>query len=180
MKFKTNLTLILGLAAMIFGCNQTSEKSSTEDSTALANSRMQIASMLDSFNIAAANADFSNYFNFYTEDAIFIGTDATEHWDKKAFMEWAKPAFDKKKTWNFKSIDRHIYFGKDGETAWFDELLNTSMKICRGSGVVVKQNDQWKLEQYVLSMTIPNELITPVIKIKAPIEDSLMYKISGK
>lgn len=95
-------------------------------------------------------------------------------------MEWSKPAFDKKKTWNFKSIDRHIYFGKDGETAWFDELLNTSMKICRGSGVVMKQNDQWKIEQYVLSMTIPNDLIAPVIKIKAPIDDSLINKISGK
>lgn len=66
MKFKTNLTLILGFLAILFGCNQTSEKSSTPDSTALANSRKQIASMLDSFNIAAANADFSNYFNFYT------------------------------------------------------------------------------------------------------------------
>lgn len=180
MKMKLNLALIIGWTIILFSCNQAIQKPSAPDSTSLANSRKEIASMLDSFNIAAANSNYATYFNFYTENAIFIGTDATEHWDKKAFMEWAKPAFDKKKTWNFKSIDRHIYFGKDGETAWFDELLNTSMKICRGSGVVVKLNDQWKIEQYVLSMTIPNDLIGPVIKIKAPIEDSLINKISGK
>jgi hypothetical protein len=48
------------------------------------------------------------------------------------------------------------------------------MKICRGSGVLVKQNDEWKVQQYVLSMTIPNEKITEVLKIKSPIEDSLI------
>lgn len=134
----------------------------------------KISSMLDSFNIAAANADFNRYFQFYTDDAIFIGTDATENWNKVAFMKWAKPAFDEKRTWNFKSMKRNIYFGPNPDMAWFDELLNTQMKICRGSGVVVKQDNQWKVQQYVLSMTIPNEKIDEVLKIKAPIEDSLM------
>jgi ketosteroid isomerase-like protein len=179
MKWKPNLSVLLGLIVTLHGCNQSVVKSPAPDAADLANSKKQIASMLDSFNIAAANSNYNAYFNFYTDDATFIGTDATEHWDKKAFMEWAKPAFDKKKTWNFKSIDRHIYFAKDGEIAWFDELLNTGMKICRGSGVVVKQGGLWKIEQYVLSMTIPNDLIDPVIKIKAHIEDSLINKISG-
>jgi hypothetical protein len=44
-----------------------------------------------------------------------------------------------------------------GKTAWFDELLNTQMKICRGSGVLVKIGQEWKIKQYVLSMTIPND-----------------------
>ena len=52
--------------------------------------------MLDSFNLAAANAAYQEYFNYYTEDGTFNGTDATENWDKKAFMAWAKPFFDKK------------------------------------------------------------------------------------
>jgi hypothetical protein len=41
------------------------------------------------------------------------------------------------KAWSF-ALERHIYFDKTGKTAWFDELLNTQMKICRGSGVLVK------------------------------------------
>jgi hypothetical protein len=31
------------------------------------------------------------------------------------------------------------------QTAWFDELLDTQMKICRGSGILVKENKQWKI-----------------------------------
>lgn len=142
--------------------------------------RERINVTLDQFNEAAANADFEKYFNFFTEDAIFMGTDATEHWDKKSFMSWSKPHFDKKKTWHFKSMERHIYFDKTGNLAWFDELLNTQMKICRGSGILVKQGDQWKVQQYVLSMTVPNEHTDAVIKIKAPVEDVLIQKLSQK
>ena len=60
--------------------------------------------MLDSFNRAAAKADFNSYFDFYTDDAIFTGTDATERWDKKAFMLWAKPIFDKGRAWDFTAL----------------------------------------------------------------------------
>ena len=126
--------------------------------------------MLDAFNVAAANADYNAYFNFYTSNAIFIGTEATEYWNKDAFMIWAKTYFDKKKTWKFKALSRNIYFDKYENIAWFDELLNTQMKICRGSGVVVKEKNGWKVQQYVLSTTIPNAEMDKVIKIKAPID----------
>jgi hypothetical protein len=58
--------------------------------------------------------------------------------------------------------------------AWFDEL-STQMKICRGSGVLVKIGNDWKIKHYVLSMTVPNENVE-VVKIKTPIEDALMQK----
>jgi hypothetical protein len=95
-------------------------------------------------------------------------------------MVWSKPFFDKKRTWNFTSIDRHIYFSSNDDIAWFDELLNTQMKICRGSGVVVLQNNQWRVLQYVLSMTIPNSQADTITKIKAAIEDPLINKLSSK
>jgi ketosteroid isomerase-like protein len=135
---------------------------------------LQIVQLLDSFNVAAANAEFDKYFSFFTEDAIFIGTDATERWDKVGFMKWAKPFFTKKTTWNFKALERHIYLDKAGKIAWFDELLNTQMKICRGSGVLVKIGNQWKIKQYVLSMTIPNAQIDSIVPLKAPIENTLI------
>jgi ketosteroid isomerase-like protein len=145
-----------------------------------ANDEKQISSMLDSFNVAAAKADYNKYFSYYTEDAIFTGTDATERWDKKAFMAWAKPIFDKGRAWNFTALQRHIYFDKTGNLAWFDELLNTQMKICRGSGVLVKQGDSWKVQQYILSTTIPNDQLDSIIKIKAPVEDSLINTLQKK
>ena len=136
----------------------------------------QINLMLDSFNLAAAKADYKAYFNFYIDDAIFTGTDATERWDKKEFMHYAKPFFDKGKAWSFKSMERHIYFDKTGKVAWFDELLNTQMKICRGSGVLIKQGNSWKIQQYILSATIPNPIMDQVIKLKSGIEDSLINR----
>lgn len=138
----------------------------------------EINTLLDNWHKAAANAEFENYFNALDENAIFIGTDATENWDKKAFQAFAKPYFDKGKAWNFSALERHIYFSSDKKTAWFDELLNTQMKICRGSGVAVLVGKQWKIKHYVLSMTVPNDNTNEVIKIKAPIEDALIEKLN--
>lgn len=138
----------------------------------------QIHLLLDNWHRAAAQANFEDYFNAMNDDAIFIGTDATENWNKKAFQAYSKPYFDKGKAWSFSPLERHIYFSKDGKTAWFDELLNTQMKICRGSGVVEKVKGVWKIKHYVLSMTIPNDNSDAVIKIKAPIEDALIDKLN--
>lgn len=134
----------------------------------------QINRTLDAWHKAAAEANFNAYFGLMTEDAIFIGTDPTENWNKKAFQAYSKPYFDKGKAWDFKAIERHVYFDNSGKLVWFDELLNTQMKICRGSGVLVKIGKEWKIKHYVLSMTIPNDNTNEVIKIIAPIEDALL------
>ena len=139
-----------------------------------------INTVLDKWHEAAANANYENYFMPLTEDAIFIGTDATENWNKEDFMDWAKPYFDRGKAWSFTSMERNIYFDKTGNTAWFDELLNTQMKICRGSGVLIKKGNDWKISQYVLSMTIPNDQVTEVVTLKAPIEDKMILKMKRK
>ena len=92
-------------------------------------------------------------------------------------MVWAKPYFDKGKAWNFTSLKRNITFSADGKYAWFDELLDTQMKICRGSGVLEKIGGKWKIRQYVLSMTVPNDVNDQVTAIKARIEDALMTEL---
>jgi hypothetical protein len=48
------------------------------------------------------------------------------------------------------------------------------MKICRGSGVLVRINNTWKIKHYVLSMTIPNDNTNEVVKIKASLEDPIL------
>ena len=170
---------VLMIIGYLCSCNQ-STKTTDNPVVDTAKEKVQINTMLDSFNRAAAKADYTGYFNFYTDDAIFTGTDATERWDKKQFMVWAKPFFDRGKAWDFTALKRHIYFNKTCSLAWFDELLNTQMKICRGSGVLVKQGDEWKVQQYILSTTVPNDVLDSVIKVKAPVEDSLIKKFSEK
>ena len=141
--------------------------------------KVNINVTIDNWHKAAATANYETYFGLMTDDAIFIGTDATENWNKKAFQAYAKPHFDKGKAWNFTALERNVFVDKSGKTAWFDELLNTQMKICRGSGVLVKINKQWKIKHYVLSMTIPNENSSEAMKIKAS-EDLLIKKLQAK
>lgn len=170
-KLTTAYTLIL----FILGFSLLNAQSKTR----FEKEKSEISTMLDAFNVAAAKADYTGYFNFFADESTFIGTDATEIWNKNEFMVWAKPYFDKKKTWNFKALKRNIYFSKDGKLAWFDELLDTQMKICRGSGVVEKINGSWKVKQYVLSVTVPNEVVDKVVVEKAPIEDALIQKLKS-
>ncbi len=133
--------------------------------------------LLNDWHTAAANADYNSYFDKIAEEGYFIGTDAKENWDKKAFTVFAKPHFDKGKAWNFKALERNIYFSKDGKTAWFDELLDTWMKVCRGSGVLEKVGNEWKIKHYVLSMTVPNEVTKEILPIKAKYEDAVIEKL---
>ena len=145
--------------------------------TSAQDQKKAINTFLDSWHKDAANADFKNYFDKIAEDGIYIGTDATENWNKKQFEVFAKPYFDKGKAWSFSALERNIYFSSDKKFAWFDELLSTQMKICRGSGVLEKINGQWKIKQYVLSMTIPNDTSDEVIKAKEAIENLLIEKL---
>lgn len=180
MKPKIKLFRTIIVAFTLFGCTQKEIKgtaTATEnpqiEALTLANSEA-INALLDSLNVTAAKADYNKYFSYYAEFATYNGTDATENWDKKSFMAWAKPYFDAKTTWNFKSVKRDIHFGEHDDIAWFEELLSTQMKICRGSGVVIKQKGKWKIQQYVLSMTVPNSQLEKAIALKTHEEDSLL------
>jgi ketosteroid isomerase-like protein len=131
------------------------------------NSETQIIdSLLNQWHKDVSNADFDAYFEKMTKTSIFIGTDASEIWTKNQFEEFAKPYFERKETWSFTSLDRNIYFSKEGNTAWFDELLDTWMGLCRGSGVLIKKGENWKIAHYVLSVTIPNDDMKGVIEVK--------------
>ena len=142
--------------------------------------KKMINTILDSWHKAAANAEFDNYFSYMTSNGVFIGTDATENWQLDAFKAFSKPYFDKGKAWSFTSLERNIYFDKTQNTAWFDELLDTQMKICRGSGVLIKEGNTWKIAHYVLSMTIPNDNIDEVVKIKEKIENGIIEKLKSE
>lgn len=157
-------TLLLLTSTIVFSQKSESDKN-------------DINTTLDNWHKAAANVNFNDYFSVLTDDAIYIGTDATENWNKTQFEAFAKPYFDKGKAWNFTALERHVYFSKDGKMAWFDELLNTQMKLCRGSGVMIKIKKKWYIKHYVLSMTIPNDTTNEVVKIKTPIENSLIEKL---
>ena len=163
--------VIILVGLILIGCKSTQPKNSE-------NVKSEINLILNDWHKAAAEANFEAYFGAMSEDAIYIGTDPTENWNKEEFIKFAKPYFDRGKAWNFTALERNIYFSSDKKIVWFDELLNTQMKICRGSGVLVDEgNGKWKIKHYVLSMTIPNDNTDEVVKIKSLIEDKEIEKL---
>ena len=133
----------------------------------------KINKTLDDWHKAASEANFETYFGLMTNDGVFIGTDATENWQNKAFKTYAKPHFDKGRAWSFTAVDRNIYVNERANFAWFDELLDTQMELCRGSGVLQKINGEWKIEHYVLSIAVPNEHVSELVQMKKE-NDSLL------
>ena len=125
-----------------------------------------VAAVLDDLHEAASEADGERYFNLYADNAIFLGTDITERWTIDAFKAYAQARFDQGQGWTYVPQSRHIYFSPDGNTAWFDEIVrNERFGDTRGSGVLVKVEDQWKVAQYHLTLPIPNALIYKVVEM---------------
>jgi hypothetical protein len=120
---------------------------------------------VDDWHLAAAKANSKSFFDAMSDNSIYIRTDASERWTKTEFMSFAKPYFDKGKAWDFKAYDRSVHVTKDGDYAWFSELLTTWMGVCRGSGVLRKTSEGWKIEQYHLSVTVPNAAIKDFISL---------------
>ena len=133
--------------------------------SSLAAQHQDIHKFIDNWHLAATNADAAKFFGAMADNAVYIGTDASERWTKSEFFGFAKPYFDKGKAWDFKAYDRDLHISEDGSYVWFSELLKTWMGVCRGSGVLKKYPDGWKIEQYHLSVTVPNEVIKDFITL---------------
>lgn len=133
----------------------------SEPNSALAD----IHKLMDAWHHAAAVADEEVFFGTMTSDGIYLGTDATERWLRDDMREWSKKFFDRDTAWAFTPHDRQVYFSSDGQTAWFEELLDTWMGLCRGSGVLVNSTDGWKIKHYNLAVTVPNDAINGFIEL---------------
>ena len=155
----------------IISCNK-DEKPKADSTTG---EKETINTLLNKWHLAATEANFDNYFSKMDSFSVFIGTDASENWTKTEFAAFSKPYFVKGKAWDFKTLERNIYLNTEGNFAWFDELLNTWMGTCRGSGVLEKKDQNWVLKHYVLSVTIPNDDIQKVIEVKKE-KDSIFLK----
>ena len=123
-----------------------------------------VNTFIDEWHQDAANADMEAYFDKIDDDGIYIGTDETEVWTKGEFYEWSKPRTKDGVAWDFKAIDRNIYIGENTKYVWFDELLSFSGGTLRGSGVLVKRKNTWKILHYVLSLPVPNEKFKAVLE----------------
>ena len=93
--------------------------------------------------------------NFWFWSCIF-GTDPTERWHINDFKDYALKRFETGTGWTYTPISR-TYINEN--TAWFDEeLSNEKYGIFRGTGVLIKKDNNWLISQYNLLLPIPNDL----------------------
>lgn len=157
------VAFLLFFSQFVISCASFHKPSSVKEISEIKN---DINAVLNNWHLAASEANFDAYFGKMDSISVFIGTDAGENWTKQQFEAFSKPYFDKGKAWDFKTLERNIYINKTGDFVWFDELLNTWMGTCRGSGVLEKTNTKWKIKHYVLSVAIPNDDVKAVIEAK--------------
>ena len=113
--------------------------------------------LLDGLHQDAHEGNFQSYFNRYSSDAIFLGTDKAERWTIEEFKAYAKPAFEDGHGWTYTLVERN--WEGDGDTRWFDEILfNEKLGHCRGTGVIQLIKNEWKIAHYALTMLVPNSI----------------------
>jgi len=126
-----------------------------------ADDQRHIDTLLNGLHQDAHEGNFDSYFDRYSSDAVFLGTDKTERWTIQEFKSYAKPAFSDGHGWTYKVIERN--WEGNGDTRWFDEILfNEKLGHCRGTGVIQLINNEWKIAHYALTMLIPNEIAAEV------------------
>ena len=127
-----------------------------------------VGAVIDRMHDAASRADGSVYFDQFTPDARFIGTDPGERWSLEAFRAYAEPYFARGQGWTYVPNERGVTIAPIACRciAWFDERLdNASYGETRGSGVLRLTDDGWKIEQYVLSFAVPNDAARDVVAV---------------
>lgn len=124
----------------------------------------RVNALLNDWHGLAAVGD-STYFNYFDDVSFYLGTDPKEVWSLREFKDFALPHFRRGSAWAFKNKSRNVYLGDYGHYAWFDEILDTWMGLCRGTGVLEKKNGEWKIRHYSLTVLVPNDKIENYIKL---------------
>jgi len=147
---KTSLC-ILSICLLLASCKQPHVDKSKEQYVT------QLDVLMDGWHQAAAVADEDIFFGLLDSNAVYLGTDPGERWLKQEFMDWGMKYFQRDTAWDFVPYNRVWCFSEKFDYAWFDELLETHMGVCRGSGVLKKCENEWKIVQYNLALTLAND-----------------------
>jgi ketosteroid isomerase-like protein len=123
-----------------------------------------VAAVLDEFHSAAAAADAGRYLATLTDDMVFLGTAPGERWIGAEWRDFVSSYFSRGKGWAYTPSGRSVAVAPDGDTAWFDETVeNEHFGACRGSGVLRKEGDAWRVAQYNLTIPVPDELVPELV-----------------
>ena len=126
--------------------------------------RAAVDAVLDAFHAAAASADEEAYAGTLADSMVFLGTAPGERWQASEWRKFVHSYFSRGKGWSYVPSSRSVDVAEDGLTAWFDETVtNEHYGECRGTGVLRRSDEGWKIEQYNLTIPVPDELAPELV-----------------
>lgn len=132
----------------------------------------EAARVLDDWHRAASVGDERRFLDHFALDAVFMGPDPDERWDLATFSSYVRDAFAQQQNWSNQSVDRHMLFGPSMDVAWFDEKLDSGgFTGVRGTGVLRREDDTWKIVHYSMTYTIPNSIAREVVRTVKSVSD---------
>jgi ketosteroid isomerase-like protein len=132
----------------------------------LAALRREAHRVVDDWHGAAAVGDAPRYLGHMAEDSVFMGTDSTERWDLTAFRAYVEQHMSAGKGWVYVPSDRGLVVPEGSELAWFDERLTSDgYGELRGTGVLRRDGDTWRIVHYSMTFTVPNAVARDVVKL---------------
>jgi ketosteroid isomerase-like protein len=126
--------------------------------------RADVDAVLDAVHEAAAAADEEAYAATLAGSIVFLGTAPGERWQGSAWREFVHSYFSRGKGWSYTPSSRSVELADDGLTAWFDETVdNEHFGACRGTGVLRRCDDGWRIQQYNLTIPVPDALVPDLV-----------------
>jgi hypothetical protein len=134
--------------------------------------KVELATFMDEYNAAYKAMDINKMTAFCTDNAMFLGTDPSEFWNKQQIIDYfMAQGTDSTMKIEFKVDRREILVAADGKSAivveqFFIPLISTKIQV-RCIDKVVKVNDKWMFDFLSWNIVAKNEDIP---KLNAALE----------
>jgi hypothetical protein len=103
-------------------------------------------------------------------DAVFIGMDGSDRLQGQSLRRFLSERFSQQEGWGYLSRDRELRVSEDGSVAWFEEsLAHDALGRGWGSGVMINSSEGWKIAQYNLAVSVPNDTAPSALPISQEI-----------
>lgn len=118
-----------------------------------------ILAILDRHHEATAVRNVEALKQVFATEGYFIGTDDTDKWTRAQLLE---ALGETESGWDMTDCQERYVFSVPGYhlvATFFEVVRHKDYGFLRGSGTVIKEAGSWKISSYVLSFSVPNEVV---------------------
>jgi len=153
------IPLLLCSAVMLMTSCQQKPAAVVVDSEAI---KAELTTFMDEYNVAYKAMDINKMTSFCTDNALFLGSDPSEFWDKKQITDYfMSQGIDSTMKLEFVIDRREIIVAADGNSAIVVEqfvipIISPYLAV-RGIDHLVKVGDGWKFDLLSWNVIPKNE-----------------------